>query len=441
MKKVVQVLGMWAVVLALTPMWAQQLPDAPAPSPDRPPAQSPQRPAQTPPDAPSAVKKTFPGPDATVPSQPAPGTQASPSGSQQQPSEPPFKVKTVPPGSVPTGAGSGTDQLYKFTTGVNYVVVPVTVKDSRDHLVDGLTAKNFTVLENGEPQKLAFFTSDPLAISAAVVIDTGLPDVALKKIQQTFPALTGAFSPFDEIAVYTYGNTVSQRQNFLAALSERTNATLSKIKTLEGGPSGPAISDSPMTAGPSVNGRPMDPGSPRPITNNHAYDTSTVLNDAILQAAVDLGQRDRTRRKVIFVISDGREYGSTASYSDVLKVLLSNNVIVYAVAVDSAAIPGYGRLNRIKLPHQGFGNILPKYANATGGDMLTEFSTDAIERAYAKLTDEARNQYTLGYYSAPVTVQNAGIYRSIEVQVRGSSNWKVYAKDGYYPLPPRKETR
>jgi hypothetical protein len=48
------------------------------------------------------------------------------------------------------------------------------------------------------------------------------------------------------------------------------------------------------------------------------------------------------QRKVIFIITDGREYGSNASYSDTLKVLLSTGIQVYGVAVEGSAIPGYG---------------------------------------------------------------------------------------------------
>ncbi len=36
----------------------------------------------------------------------------------------------------------------------------------------------------------------------------------LRKINQTFAALGGAFGPFDEVAVFTYGNTVNKRQDF-----------------------------------------------------------------------------------------------------------------------------------------------------------------------------------------------------------------------------------
>jgi VWFA-related protein len=166
-----------------------------------------------------------------------------------------------------------------------------------------------------------------------------------------------------------------------------------------------------------------------------------VINDAILEAARDLSKRDRARRKIIFVISDGRERGSTASYRDTLKVLLTQNIIVYAVGVDGAAIPGYDRLQKIHLPNLGlnklgfepigYGNILSKYVGATGGGTVYAESARAdIERAYADAIGNARNQYTLGYTSKP----GIGGYRQIEVRVR-RPDVKVYAKDGYYPLP------
>ena len=160
---------------------------------------------------------------------------------------------------------------------------------------------------------------------------------------------------------------------------------------------------------------------------------SNVLNDAILEAAMDLAKRDRVRRKIIFVISDGAEQGSRANYSEVLKVLLSDNVSVYAIGVDAAAIPGYDTLAGIHVPRMGYGNILPRYASATGGQVFAEFTKDSIEAAYAKVTEVARNQYTLGYTS-PGSVANN--YRSIEIRVH-RPDLAVYAKGGYYPLPAR----
>ncbi len=89
--------------------------------------------------------------------------------------------------------------------------VPVTVKDNEGKLVEGLLAKDFTILENGVPQKLTFFTSDTFPLAAALIVDQGLPDPTLRKVNQTFAALGGAFGPFDEVAVFTYGNTVNKR--------------------------------------------------------------------------------------------------------------------------------------------------------------------------------------------------------------------------------------
>ena len=136
------------------------------------------------------------------------------------------------------------------------------------------------------------------------------------------------------------------------------------------------------------------------------------------------------------MISDGRELGSTASYSDTLKVLLTQNITVYAVGVEGSALPVYDKLQRIHLPKSrallGYSDILPKYVSATGGGTVyNELSEADIERAYAKAAGDARNQYTLGYSSKGI-----GGYRQIEVRVRGrGGDLKVYARDGYYPLP------
>jgi len=116
-------------------------------------------------------------------------------------------------------------------------------------------------------------------------------------------------------------------------------------------------------------------------------------------------------------------------------VLLTQNITVYAVGVEGAAIPVYDRLQRIHLPKTtkvlGYSDILPKYVNATGGGTVHGELTEAdIERAYSKAIGDARNQYTLGYTSK----WGIGSYREIEVQVR-RKGVKVYAKHGYYPLP------
>jgi len=278
---------------------------------------------------------------------------------------------------------------------------------------------------------LYFFATDPFALSAAVIFDVGMQDGAVEKVKQTFSALEGAFSQFDEVSLYTYSTSVSKVTDF-AAVGRRLTDALNNLRNVSGRNNGPPVTSGPLgPQGPTVNGVPIDPSTPKVIT---PAKESHVLNDAIVAAALDLSKRDRARRKVIFIISDGREYRSNASYSDTLKILLSNGIQVYGVAVEGSAVPGYGQLQKLHVPilssRVGYSDILPKYANATGGEIFTGFSRDAIETTYARALGDARNQYTLGYltHASP-----SNTHREIEVRV-ARPDLKVTAKEGYYPI-------
>jgi len=406
-------------------------------------AQSPpptsQQPAQEIPDAPSAVqppapKPTFPDsiPPGTNP--PAPDQPTSSSSAQPPESGKPATEPIAPAGPAPSTGPKNQlnpkEDLYKISVSTSFVQIPVMVKDADGRRVDGLLPKDFAVTENGKPQTLSYFTSDPFELSVAILLDIGMADVAVQKVNQTYSSLVGAFSPYDEVALYTYSSTVSQVTDFTGR-PERLTAALNELKLVRGHANGPPVLGGPFSGGPTVNGAPV--GGPVIAPVNTPPREAHVLNDAILRAALDLSKRDRTRRKVILVISDGRELGSQASYRDVLKVLETRNVQVKAVVVDSGALPVFRQIGKIHLKGQGYFDLLPKYTNATGGgSILPELSRNAIEEAYATITSEARNQYTLGY--VPKATTGGSAYRSVEVVVY-KKGLKVAAKDGYYPIP------
>jgi len=429
------------VGLAVSALQAQSS-DSPSQT-QQPPAKS--QPAQDIPDAPSAVQ---PPPKPAFPEVPAgtkrgaepipfPGDNPQPPDQKQdqdqdkQAAPPMPPVETVPAGSTPRNEISPADDLPKFVVKVNFVQVPVMVRTPDGRPVDGLLPKDFTVLENGKPQTLTYFTSDPFELSVAVVLDIGMADVALQKINQTYTALVGAFSPYDEVALYTYSSTVSQVSDFTGKPGKLT-AVLNEMKLVRGHANGPPVLGGPLgPEGPTVNGLPVGGPPVQPVYTPPRE--AHVMNDAILRAALDLSKRERTRRKVIFVISDGREMGSRASYSGVLHLLQTRDIQVRAVVVDNGALPGFKQLEKFHLPDQGRTNNLAKYVKATcGASPLPELSRNAIEEAYAQITSEARNQYTLGYSPKPVT--GASAYRAVEVQVH-RKGLKVAAKDGYYAIP------
>ena len=405
--------GLLRLVLCITivmaaPAFAQQnIPDAPKPK-------VPTQPSQFPDDAPPAPANAHPEPTPAAAPAPASTPQAS----------------SLPQSDLITSR----NDLPRVIVATNFVQVPVTVTDSSGHLVSGLGPRDFSVYEDGVRQQLKFFTSDPFPISAAIVLNTDLPASTLRKVNETLPALIGAFSDFDEVALYRYGHTVQQVSAFSGAGSISTT-TIAKIKR-PGREGGPPMIGGPLGvgSGPSINGHEAVPGQTNNPQAPPPIQEAFVLNDAILKAAQDLSHRDKARRRIIFVISDGRESGSTASYDQVRKVLLSNNIAVYAMGVDTAAIPIYDRLNRVRLPGFGYGNILPRYVSDTAGEMYSAFDRGTIEQAYGRLTDMARNQYTLGY-TTRATASSA--YRTIEVRVH-RPRLTVTAKQGYYPLPPQR---
>jgi VWFA-related protein len=403
------------------------------------------QPAQDIPDAPSAVQPPAPRLPAATPSSAGQSTQPLPDlppqpeeGKAAPPPMPP--VETVPSGTFPeSGAQNGApknqinpkDDLYKISVTTNFVQIPVMVKDSQGRRVDGLLPKDFTVLENDRPQKLTYFTSDPFQLSVAVLLDLGMADVAVQKVNQTYSSLVGAFSPYDEFALYTYSSTVSQVTDFTGK-AERLTAALNAMKLVRGHENGPPVLGGPLASGPTVNGMPVGGPPVQPV--NTPPKEAHVLNDAILRAALDLSKRDRTRRKVILVISDGRERGSQASYKDVLRLLETHGIQIKALVLDAGALPGYKQAEKIHhLFGQGYADILPKYTNATGGGQIfTELSRNAIEDAYSEITSEARNQYTLGY--TPKAVAGGSAYRSIVVEV-DKKGLDIYTKSGYYSIP------
>jgi VWFA-related protein len=304
------------------------------------------------------------------------------------------------------------------------------VKNKDGRPVAGLASTDFTVKENGVVQKLSFFTADPMALSVAIVLDTGMPDAEVQKVNATFSALVGAFAPYDEVAIYTYSSTVSEVSDFAGA-SKRLVAVLNRMRTEHGSYDGPPVLGGPLAGnGPIINGVPV--GSPTEPVYTPTKE-SHVLNDAILQAALDLRKRERARRKIIFVISDGREFGSKASYSDVKKVLLTNEIQVQAVSLGNSALPVYDKLERFHLPRQGYDDLLPKYASATGGVEHRELTRNSIEEMYSEVMREARNQYTLGYTPSRPKTPTAVAFRDIEVIVH-HPGLKVTAKQGYYPV-------
>lgn len=335
-----------------------------------------------------------------------------------------------PPPELPApGTGS---QAFRLTARVNFVEIPFTVKDSKNRLVPGLTWRDVRVFENNVRQQMRLFTVDPFPLSVALVIDQSLPFDTMTKVNTALGALQGSFTSYDEIAVFTYNNGPKMQTDFTAAQSARLGAVLERSKST-GRDSYPII-DGPLAQTTVINGQQFDPNTA--AQRNHpgliinAPREVHTLNDAVLAAAVSLSKAAKGRRRIIYVISDGKEYGSTAKFKEVVRYLQAHDIAVFGTLVGDPSIPGLGFLDRIHLPLQMRDNLLTLYTASTGGQTDAEFRINGIESSFAKITEEVRTQYTVGYYTHQPFID--GKFRQVEVKVL-RPNLTVIAKSGYYP--------
>lgn len=368
----------------------------------------------------------------------------APQQQQQQPAPPPPPPVAQQPAQQPAAGNDNNGEpapeqggaaLTKFVVNVNFVEVPVTVKDSKGNMVGGLTARDFKVFENNVRVPLSLFSVDPRALSVAFVIDQSLTSDVMAKVNDSMGAIQGALTPYDEVAVFTYGNGPKEWTGFTGAQGNRLPAVLALAKSTGTDMQVP-INSGPLYGCPiRQNGSCIDPNiQPGRSAGNTSFGNLPkelhTLNDAILAAAKELSTRPKERLRMIYVVSDGKEYGSRATLREVIRVLQTNKIAVYATAVGQSAEWGVGYVSRLHLPFTMYDNILFKYTLATGGDLYAGRDANGIEQSYAKVAEEARSQYTLGYLSHE-SIYDAK-FRSITVLV-DRPNLDVIAKRGYYP--------
>jgi VWFA-related protein len=298
--------------------------------------------------------------------------------------------------------------------------------------VYGLTWRDVRVYENGLRQQIKLFTTDPFPLAVALVIDQSVTHDTMEKINASLAALQGAFTPYDEVSVFTYNNGVKKQTDFTAAQSARLGAVLERSK---GEGRDPIMGlTGPLSHGAMINNMPID-GVPDPGHSAGSMSLTVprefhTLNDAILAAAQEAATSSPDKRRIVYVISDGKEYGSKASQKQVIKYLLTNNVTVWATLVGDASIKGMGFLDRIHLPLTMRDDVLPKYTEQTGGQTDPEFRPKGIEQSFSRITDEVRAQYTVGYYTHESPLNES--YRHTEIRVLRPGLY-ISAKDGYYP--------
>src|SRR5262249_54450536 len=121
--------------------------------------------------------------------------------------------------------------------------------------------------------------------------------------------------------------------------------------------------------------------------------------------------------------SDGQvsAAANTHNFAEITDLLLHDNIELYSVNTDDNPVDR-------KL------GVLNSLARATGGDEYRGLNTASMENAFARITEQARNQYVLGYQSSNELKDRLPVVRQIEVKP-SDPKWSVTHRKGYTQIP------
>ena len=300
---------------------------------------------------------------------------------------------------------------------VRLVNVVATVTDDRGRYVDGLMASDFKLEEDGIAQQISHFsTSNDQPVSVGIVLDSsGSMERKMATAIRAVDRFVRGIHLDDDIFLMSFADSVKLRQDFTSNRDKLWDA-LEKVK-----PSG-----------------------------------GTSLYDALIQAT-DKIRKGTHPKKAILLISDGVDTSSDHDYGTTRLAVRESEVLIYVLGIaadpgvrgpmsernppifgggtpgpTTGPIPGVGLPGGIPLPGPGRRQapgapnmdtvdmrVLNTFAHESGGKawLITPDSRrNRLQDALDEISDELRNQYSLGYY--PAHALTDGKWHRIELTLK-----------------------
>ncbi len=277
----------------------------------------------------------------------------------------------------------------RYHVNVRLVNVFLNVTDPAGAPIGGLNQDDFSLSEDGVPQKIAFFERETdMPLSIVLAIDTSGSvrkdlDIERHAARDFIHAL---LRPVDRLDLIDFNSDVREVVPFTADV-HRIDSGLDNLST------GPA----------------------------------TALYDAVYLSAQNLAAR--RGRKVLLLITDGGNTVKGVSYPDALDQAIRAEVMVYSL-IDLPILNDAGR-------NTGGEHALMTLSEQTGGKYYyAEFGD--ITKAFQKVSEDLRTQYLIGYY--PVQRRTESDFRRIQVTVKPgvapqATSWTLRYRPGYYATP------
>ncbi|WP_334270164.1 VWA domain-containing protein [Edaphobacter sp. HDX4] len=298
-----------------------------------------------------------------------------------QPVEPDADQQQAPPpaeGEIPT-----------IRVQSRLVNIAVNVMDKNGAPVGGLGKDDFQILEDGKPQKIAFFEKELSApLSVVLAIDASKSVLRDEQLEKTAAKhfVNALLRDQDELDLMDFSDSVREIVPF-------TN----QKKQIEKG------------------------------LNELQLGDETALYDAIYLASDRLSQtrNDAGRRRVVVVITDGEDTAKRSRYGQALEQAQRAGAMIYSIIV----VPVWEDAGR----NTGGEHALIQMANDTGGKYFYVEDKRDLEPAFARVSDDLRTQYVLGYYAPPR--KGDGAFRSVRIAMKDpalQSKYQLRHRTGYY---------
>jgi Ca-activated chloride channel family protein len=267
------------------------------------------------------------------------------------------------------------------------VLVPAQVTNVLGAPVTDLRKEDFKVFEDGVEQPISNFSMEDAPLSIGLLFDiSGSMRNKIRKATEATAAFFKTTNPEDEF--------------FLVEFSDRPKLTV------------PFTTDAGEVYDEIAHTKPFG---------------RTALLDAIHMAMGEM-KHARNLRKALIIVSDGGDNRSRHTAREIKNAMLESDVQVYAMGIfDLDGAPKHS-------PEEQNGpQLLEDLAEETGGREYPVASLDDLPSISARIGNQLRNQYLLGY--SPLNPERDGKFRNISVKVTPQleiPNLRVYFRHGYY---------
>jgi len=311
----------------------------------------------------------------------------------------------------------GQDAKPTFSTDVKVVNIFATVRDKKGEVVKGLTRDDFILEEDGRPQEIRYFAQESnLPLSIGILVDTSgstrtvLPDereASLRFLQQVLRPTDRAFVIHFDFEVELLEDLTSSR--------ERLERAIARVETpemrLQRGGFGVPRTRYPGRGGGGRGGQ----------------GGGTVLYDAVFLAADEV-LKPQQGRKALILLSDGEDNGSKVPLSTADESAQRADTQVYSILFEDpngafTMNRGWGGLQRVDGR-----KVMDQISRGTGGKFFEVSRKMPLDRIFAMIEEDLRNQYSLGYSSDSPVV---GGFRKVRLTAK-QKGLQVQTREGYY---------